>query len=68
FASFVKFRERILGTSLTGVLGGYTVNAEIGFGAKVSGFFLLLSSMDQNICSGVRFLWGAKVARKFSFE
>ncbi|GJU41199.1 hypothetical protein Tco_1194156, partial [Tanacetum coccineum] len=47
---------------------GYAVNAEIGFGAKVSAFFLLLSYMDQNICSGVRFLWGAKVARKFSFE
>ncbi|GJV69850.1 zinc knuckle CX2CX4HX4C containing protein [Tanacetum coccineum] len=53
-----------MGTSLTGVLGGYTVNAESCFGTEVSAFFLSLLSMDQNICSGVRFLCGANVSRK----
>ncbi|GJV44757.1 hypothetical protein Tco_1429293 [Tanacetum coccineum] len=31
----LDFRGKNSGDSLTGVLGGYTVNAEIGFGAKV---------------------------------
>ncbi|GJS96145.1 putative reverse transcriptase domain-containing protein [Tanacetum coccineum] len=62
FKSFEKWNNFSEGTSLTGVLGGYTVNAEIGFGAKVSAFFLLLLSMDQNKSSlGIRFLSGAKV-------
>ncbi|GJX92685.1 hypothetical protein Tco_0347271 [Tanacetum coccineum] len=56
---------RIPGDKLTRVIGGYTVNVEMVFDL-ISAFFLL-SSMDQNICSGVRFLWGAKVARRFSF-
>ncbi|GJW17657.1 reverse transcriptase domain-containing protein [Tanacetum coccineum] len=50
------------------VLGGYTLNAESGFGTEVLAFFLSFSSMDQNICSGVRFLCGAKVARRFKKE
>ncbi|GJS11964.1 hypothetical protein Tco_0368760 [Tanacetum coccineum] len=51
------------GDKLTRVLGGYTVNGEIGFGTEVSAFFLSLSSMDQNIYSGILgVLCGAKVA------
>ncbi|GKA22468.1 hypothetical protein Tco_0708430, partial [Tanacetum coccineum] len=38
---------------------------EIGFGARSQGLFLVVVIMDQNICSGVRFLLGeAKVRKK----
>ncbi|GJV49262.1 hypothetical protein Tco_1439474 [Tanacetum coccineum] len=50
------------------VLWWYTVNAEIGFGAKVSPFFLLLSSMDLNNLFWGKDTLGRKVARKFSFD
>ncbi|GJR65762.1 hypothetical protein Tco_0011827 [Tanacetum coccineum] len=53
------------GDKLTGDMGGRHVNAESGFGTEVSAFFLSFSSMDQNICYGVRFLCGAKVARRY---
>ncbi|GJW85171.1 hypothetical protein Tco_0158316 [Tanacetum coccineum] len=45
-----------LGTSVAGVFGGYTVNALIGLEAVVCSLrasaFILIRSLDQNICSG----------------
>ncbi|GJX96676.1 hypothetical protein Tco_0352474 [Tanacetum coccineum] len=56
--------KSFLGGQLDRSIGWYTLSMlKIGFGAKVSAFFLLLLSMDQNICSGVRFLWGAKLSQ-----
>nr|GEV75645.1 copia protein [Tanacetum cinerariifolium] len=50
-------RACTLGTSVGGLFGGYTVNALIGLESMVCSLrasaFILMRSLDQNICSGV---------------
>ncbi|GKF10819.1 hypothetical protein Tco_0048745, partial [Tanacetum coccineum] len=54
-------------TSVTGVLGGYTINALISLEAGVCSLrasaFILRTSLDQNICPGDSCVCGVKVAR-----